>query len=62
MADDLKQRQPQDRKRINLNESWEVEYWCRKFKVEPEELRAAVKASGSSVNAVRKHFQSASGS
>ncbi len=29
MADDLKQRGPQDASRISLNEEWEVQYWTK---------------------------------
>jgi hypothetical protein len=35
-----------DRERINLNEDYEVEYWCKKFGVTHEELKNAVKAVG----------------
>ncbi|MFL6650273.1 MAG: DUF3606 domain-containing protein, partial [Sulfurifustaceae bacterium] len=31
MADDLKIKQPQDPTKINVHESWEVNYWCKKF-------------------------------
>jgi hypothetical protein len=58
MADDLKQRQPQDGKKINVTESWEVEYWSKVFKITPEELKTAVSANGPSVVAVRKYLES----
>lgn len=54
MADDLTNRGPQDRSRINLSESWEVQYWTKKFGVTEQQLRDAVKAVGSSVDAVQK--------
>src|SRR5262245_25398883 len=56
MADDLTKRRPQDPKKINLSEDWEMKYWCDKLKVSPEELKAAVSARGSSVAAVEKRL------
>jgi hypothetical protein len=46
MNDDLDKRGPSDRDRINVNETWEVTWWCRKFGVTEAQLRAAVKAVG----------------
>ncbi|MCU1724523.1 DUF3606 domain-containing protein [Pseudomonas sp. 5P_5.1_Bac1] len=54
MADDLTNRGPQDRSRINLSESWEVQYWTKKFGVTEQQLRDAVKAVGSGADAVQK--------
>ena len=56
MADDLKNRGPQDRSRVNVNEDWEVTYWCKEFGCSEAELRAAVAAVGVSVPAVRVHL------
>ncbi len=56
MADDLKNRGPQDRSRINLNESWEVAYWTKELGCTETELRAAVKAVGVMVSDVRAHL------
>ena len=36
-----------DKKTINLDEYYEVEYWADKFGVKPEILRLAVENSGS---------------
>ena len=46
MADDLKDRGPRDRNRINLNEESELRYWTKKFGCTASELRDAVKAAG----------------
>jgi hypothetical protein len=54
MSDDTSKRGPQDRSRVNVNESWELSYWTKEFKVSADELRAAVKEVGPSVEAVRK--------
>ena len=56
MADNLKDRGPQDRSRINVDESWELQYWTRHFGVNEDQLRAAVKTAGTSVEAVSKHL------
>jgi len=48
MADDPSKRGPQDRSRNNLSEDYEVRYWCKKFAVTPDVLRAAVQKFGNS--------------
>ena len=57
MPDNLENREPEDRRTINLTEDWEVEYWSKKFNVTPDKLRAAVKAHGNSVTEVRKQLK-----
>lgn len=47
MPDDLTNRGPQDRARVNVHEEWEVRYWCKHFGCTPDQLRAAVKAANS---------------
>ncbi len=56
MADNLKERGPQDRSRIDVNEEWEVRYWCEKFGCTPDELRVAVDAVGVSVDDVKTYL------
>lgn len=57
MTDNLGNRGPQDRSRINLQEPWEVAYWAKEFGVSKEELERAVKAVGTtSVAAVRQQL------
>ena len=56
MPDDLSQRGPADRARINVNELWEVKWWCIHFRCTEAELRAAVKAVGVMAADVRKHL------
>jgi hypothetical protein len=57
MSDDLHNRGPQDRNRINLHEPWEVQYWTKTLGVTKEELERAVKSAGSSsVDTVRQHL------
>ncbi len=57
MADNLKDRGPADRKRINVNESWELEYWTKELSCSPDRLRDAVKAVGVMVEDVRDYLK-----
>jgi hypothetical protein len=54
MADDKTKTGRPDSDLINTSENYEVEYWSKKFGVSPGELKAAVKAAGNSVSAVKK--------
>jgi hypothetical protein len=54
MADNLDNRGPADRSRVNVNETWEVRYWCKEFDCTENQLRAAVEEVGVSADAVRK--------
>ncbi len=45
---------PQDQKRINVHEPYEVEYWTKTLKVSKEELKDAVGAVGTSAGKVRE--------
>lgn len=54
MADDKTKTGSPDSDLINTSENYEVESWSKKFGVSPEELKAAVRAVGNSVTAVRK--------
>jgi hypothetical protein len=54
MSDNLNNRGPQDRARINLNESWEIAYWTKELGVTKEELEKVVQKAGPAVSAVRQ--------
>ena len=54
MADDLNNRGPQDRSRINVNEEHEVRYWTEALGVTKEQLKEAVKEAGPTAAAVRE--------
>jgi hypothetical protein len=56
MVDDLTNRGPQDRSRVNVNEDWELRYWCRTFGCTEQQLRDAVRKVGVSVEAVRREL------
>lgn len=57
MADNLKDTGHPDKDLINLNESWEVTYWSKKWGITSEQLKSAGKHAGSSV--VKKIHDSA---
>lgn len=54
MADDLSNRGPQDRSRVNVNEPHEIAWWTQKFGVSEQALRDAVKKAGVSAKDVEK--------
>lgn len=56
MSDDLSKRRPQDAAKVNVNESWELDYWSKKFSVTKERLKEAVKAVGTSAISVQKYL------
>ena len=58
MSDDLTNRGPADRARVNVNEAHEVRYWTKEFGCTEAELRAAVKAVGVMVVDVRRYLAS----
>ena len=56
MGDNLENRGPQDRDRINVNEDYELDYWTKTLGVTREQLRAAVAAAGTEAAKVRAHL------
>jgi hypothetical protein len=56
MADDLKNKGPSDRSKVNVHETWEVEWWCGKWRVTKDQLVAAVKAVGPGAKKVAEHL------
>ncbi|WP_047468728.1 DUF3606 domain-containing protein [Delftia sp. ZNC0008] len=57
MSDDKTKTGGQDRTRIDVNEDYELRDWSKKFNVTPEQLKAAVKAVGTSSAAVEQHLK-----
>jgi hypothetical protein len=57
MSDDLNNRGPQDRSRINMNEKWEVQYWTKELGVSEEELRQIIQQAGNNVSDVRQQLK-----
>jgi len=58
MSDDKTKTGGPDRDRINVNESYEVQYWTKKFGCTPEELRKAVTKVGPMAKDVEKELGS----
>ena len=54
MSDNRKRIRPLDAKRININETHEVNYWTKALGVPKERLIAAVERVGTSANAVKQ--------
>lgn len=57
MADDLSNRGPADRSRVNVNEPHEVKYWTGKFGCTKEELATAVKQVGVMADKVESYLK-----
>ena len=47
MSDNKTKKGSADRTRINKNESYEMAYWTRKWSISPQQLRGAIRATGS---------------
>lgn len=56
MSDDLTNRGPADRARINVHESWELAYWTKELGVTAERLKAAVAKVGMMVTDVKREL------
>ncbi|MBA3478729.1 MAG: DUF3606 domain-containing protein [Lautropia sp.] len=57
MADDLTRSGGQDRKRINLQQDFEVRDWSAKFNVSADELKKAVEAVGNEASKVEEYLK-----
>lgn len=56
MPDNTQATGGQDRKRIALNEEYELKDWARKFGVTPDELKRAVQAVGDQADRVEEYL------
>ena len=56
MPDNLKIKQPQDPRKINVHEAWEVTYWCKTLGVSEAQLKAAVQKVGVMTADVKKYL------
>ena len=57
MSDDKSKPGGSDRTRINVHEAYELRDWSAKFKVTPDELKAAVAQVGTSAADVEMHLK-----
>jgi hypothetical protein len=56
---DSDMRIPEDTTRVGLEQDWEVRYWCTKYSVTEQELRACVLDVGPGVEDVERKLQAA---
>jgi len=54
MPDNLNDRGPRDRTRINVSEDWELRYWTKELGVSEQRLRELVKQHGASADSIRR--------
>jgi hypothetical protein len=59
MLVDKNDRAPHDLTRVGVEEDWEVRYWCARFSVSPDELRACVLEVGPRTEDVERRLQGA---
>jgi len=57
MSDDKSKRRPQDANLINLNEDYEIRYWCEEFGCSREDLADAVQKVGNSAARVKEYLE-----
>lgn len=56
MTDDTKKAGKSDRIRINVNQAFERQHWCKSLGVTKETLRLAVKAAGPMLKDVKAYL------
>jgi len=56
MSDDLRRTAPEDPTKVNIHETWEVQYWTRKWNVTEAQLRAAHQAVGPGAAAIARYL------
>ncbi len=56
MASNLFKKNPADAYLINMHESWEIIYWCKKFSCTKDQLEKAIVAVGNYPDKVREYF------
>jgi hypothetical protein len=57
MSDDKTKTGGQDRKRINVNEDFELRDWAKKFDSTPQQIKEAVQAVGDEASNVEEHLK-----
>ena len=53
------ERVPDDLTRVGLDEEWEVRFWCARFTVTPDELRACVLEVGPRTQDIEEQLRKA---
>ena len=62
MSDNKQKVGAADRRRINVNEDYELNDWAKKFGVSKDQLKEAVRAAGTDAAKVEQHLKQAAGS
>lgn len=57
MVDDTTKRQPEDPKRVNINQEHEIAYWCKKWAISKDRLLKLVKEVGPMVADILKKLK-----
>lgn len=57
MADNTRDRGPEDGKRVNVNQDWEVKWWCNRFGCTEQQLRDAVRQAGVMADDVERQLR-----
>ena len=57
MSDDTSKSHGQDRKRINVNQAYELRDWAKSMHTTPERVKEAVQAVGDRVDKVRQYLK-----
>ena len=56
MAHNLFKKNPADAYLINMHESWEIIYWCKKFNCTKDQLEKAIQAVGNFPDKVKEYL------
>lgn len=56
MSDNTNIRQPEDPTKVNINQQWEIDYWCKKWSITKERLLKTVKKVGPMVVDIKKEL------
>ena len=62
MSDNKQKAGGADRRRINVNEDYELNDWAKKFGVTRDQLKEAVQAAGTDAAKVEQHLKQSTGS
>lgn len=54
-----KPREPQDLRRVGVEEEWEVQWWAVRFRVTPAQLREAVREHGDDAETIEQRLKEA---
>ncbi len=56
MSETLKYPTKRDEKKIDIRESWDINFWCEELNLRSEELKEIVNMVGPAVHDVRLHI------